>query len=226
MNDARVDKVPIIPKLVVTHQLRDLAARFSTFPIDWEHLLKLYGDYVIFSGDGKSRQDALIGTLAELHLRSFLEKEAVINKYLKLLPIPSDTKVDRYVFKYGRLGNYQLIDSYTKMDYIEYDFISTLDDIPVVWEVKACEYSKGAFSHRRINRIFQPITKYFHSPTYSYVVVMPKGRIFSEEAEQSIKDILYAPMSVDLQEFQQEISLREDCFSWQSIVQSSYQNSQ
>lgn len=204
--------------LRITSELQSLADEFAKAPVNWDRIAELYCDYILFGKEGRTCENNLCGIVGELHLRSFLESAQAKNPAIKLNPIPFGTKVGSFVFNEGRLGSYQLALAKSGRGVAEYDMITAINGLPVIWEVKMGLHAKGAYAHTRIRQLLSPIHSHFQSPGYAYVVVLPKGHEFSEETALKLKDILTVNMSQELAEFQASLEKHKSKFDWRSYI--------
>lgn len=201
--------------LISNSKLKSLTKKFAETPPDWEKLSSLFIEEVLFGVNDKFDDSNLSGILSELHLRIFLENESKTDKSVQQTPIPFQTQSGNYKFIEGRLGGYEVFNQATQNQVVEYDYLNSVDGLPVVWEVKMTTSSDDTFqealSLRRVNKMLPPLLKYFRSTQYGYVVVVPKSQI-RKRGMSSCQDNfikmggVIAPFYTNLEAFKKEIS--------------------
>lgn len=108
----------------------------------------------------------------------------------------------------------------TFREIVEYDQLSVVSDLPVVWEVKFVKQAgrrggergreslNAMFQDERIEQIFTPLQELYQRDSFGYVVVVPRDKLHPESPVQQAfqaRGGIIAPISVDLEDFRKDI---------------------
>lgn len=138
---------------------------------NWDHMLSAltYDQKLKINGKANGQ---LLGRLAEIHVAHVLEALAVDNSLVKLWPIPHDRETKNYRLAQGGI-NYVAYKKGSTTACVEYDMITEVDNLPVIWEVKIGYSLSQAINSQRIKTIAEPLAQYYGHANFGYVVVAP-----------------------------------------------------
>lgn len=169
------------PSLKTNSTLLDITERISKdFPDSDILLATLTPKQLEKMNGGKtngSKNGDTLGHLAEAHLVQNLKSLSSEFSDLTVNPIPNGTETDDFVFRIYGEHNYVVHNKNTGAAYIEYDAFTLVDNLPVIWEVKLGYSYTEAIKHKRVKKIFEPLTQYYGESAVGYVVVTPKTSI-------------------------------------------------
>jgi len=140
---------------------------------DWNELLDTLTDAQKIKIQGKANGH-LLGRLAEIHVARVLETLAVDNPLIKLWPIPHDHETKSFRLEHSGV-NYVAYKKGGTTACVEYDMLTEVNNLPVIWEVKIGYSLSQAISAQRIKNIAKPLTQYYGHANFGYVVVAPTG---------------------------------------------------
>jgi len=143
----------------------------------------------------------LMGIIAEYHLYYALEKLKEIFPEINLSPIEDQAKRDGYKFQKQGI-NYKAFWGQND-DSCEYDILSEIDRLPVIWEVKLGKLN-GATGNRRISTILKPLMSYYRNNRFGYVIVAP-GNFITPHPEFEERGGLLVPFYVNQDKFADDI---------------------
>jgi len=192
-------------------KLEKICEEIFEHPPDWKKIKANFYDSDAFKRDKPLTETEYARYFSEIHLDLCLEK--IYRKHRKwdinLNPIEEGMKSDGYEFNYTEDGRVraQLIEG---TDNFEYDKIITIDELPVVFEIKLTDWnvgsnhSKGKRTKRRSrgkgieNSLREDVYKRRLSPIYQrfgkvgYVMVIPND-IYKDWVVKRPKDSEYLP---------------------------------
>jgi len=140
---------------------------------DWDELLDTLNDAQKNKIQGKENGH-LLGRLAEIHVASVLETLAIDNPLIKLWPIPHNHETKSFRLEHSGV-NYVAYKKGGTTACVEYDMLTEVNNLPVIWEVKIGYSLSQAISAQRIRNIVEPLAQYYGHANFGYVVVAPTG---------------------------------------------------
>lgn len=170
--------------LVTTPTLRKIVyeLKYHHKP-DWIAISKKVKNATTASADPHQ----ISGAMAEIDIRMFLEKSSRASQgSIVVDPIAHNSKTERFLFARTTENTFVVVDPQKQERIIEYDVLTVIDGIPVVWEVKSqirkrSRNNKGkghslneVLRIKHINQLFTPLQEYFDSKDFGYVVVATK----------------------------------------------------
>ncbi|HZJ18429.1 MAG TPA: hypothetical protein VFD45_02315 [Patescibacteria group bacterium] len=170
------------PEVVLTTnpRLATIIKGLSSTTPNWNALLKtLSGKQLTRMKENKtngSKNGDTLGQLAETHVSLTLKMLSLEHPDLIVNPIPSGTETEDYVFRqYGH--NYIAHNKRTGAAHIEYDALTLVCGLPVIWEVKLGHSFVEALKTTRISNISKPLIQHYHDSALGYVVITPKDSL-------------------------------------------------
>lgn len=158
------------------------------------------------NGNGKRQE---IGKLAEVHLACVLESLKDEYTDINLSPIPNDTLVGKYRFKQSGVNYIIYQEPRPSSAILEYDILSEINGLPVVWEVKLGKSIQPAIRNQRIKSILQPLKEYYGDRDFGYALVVPKNMLNPESEIQNkftSKGGIIVPLYADKSELEADIN--------------------
>ena len=125
----------------------------------------------------------LFGKLAEMHVWQVLTRLAEGNSLIKIDPIPSGHETKNYRFEQSG-HNVIVYKRHSSLSCVEYDMLTEIDGLPVIWEVKSGSSLSNAVSSQRVKTITRPLIQYYGKNNFGYVVVGPKYSSEPTKAQQ------------------------------------------
>lgn len=125
----------------------------------------------------------LSGKLAEFHTFSVLSSLTEHFREIDLSPIPDGARAGAFTFEQNGI-NYRIRDN-NGLHSLEYDILSEINSLPVIWEIKLNGTIKP-ISKERIDKIIAPLREYYRTRTskFGYVLVRPSTSRQIIEIEQ------------------------------------------
>jgi len=138
---------------------------------NWDGLLGALSEDQKLKINGKANGQ-LLGRLAEIHVAYVLEGLAIDNSLVKLWPIPHNQTTKNYRLEQSG-NNYVVYKKSSTIACVEYDMVTEVDNLPVIWEVKIGYSLSQAINSQRIKTIAEPLAQYYGHTNFGYVVVAP-----------------------------------------------------
>jgi len=185
--EASPDK-PIV--LTSNSYLDKLTEMIQNTPFDWDYI-KAKADAQNFNESGNR-----VGKSAEIHLHHVLQKASQLEDFQKRLiisPVPKETTTQHFHF-HSRKGSFIAKDLDTQQDIAEYDAITQVDGLPVVWEVKTGKRNRSskkkgdlnaALTNEKVNAILAPLREFFNTDAFGYVIITMPENIFDMSSFQN-----------------------------------------
>ncbi len=168
------DKIPYV--LSTNETLQKIVEEIGKLPPDISEIQTLINNGIrVNNGNGKnkSRNGDFMGKMAELHIASLIGKMSEILP-ITIAPIPDDTLKGKYRFRQKGINYVVFREPKPLSAIIEYDILSVIDGLPVVWEAKLGHTVQPAIRSKRIIDVFKPLSEYYGQTNFGYVLVVPK----------------------------------------------------
>lgn len=176
--------------------LEEVAGRLTSEP-DFQRALQIFRTNPIFAG----KNGNALGHFGEACLEAYLEKIALDNTgKIVFKPIPTKAEAGQYSFYRQNVGyNVSLFENGRTRSYCNFDEILLIDGLPVVFEVKLSRRNRhnpgekrkltgGCLNYcmrqERIDVIQGPISAYFQTNDFGYVLVTYPKRIQNDSIRQ------------------------------------------
>ena len=140
---------------------------------NWNHLYDTLTDAQKLKIQGVKNGD-LLGRLAEVHVSRVLDSLAEDNPTIIRWPIANGQETKD--FRLEKSGhNYVAYKKGGTTACVEYDMLTEVEGLPVIWEVKIGYSLAQAINSHRIKTIVKPLAQYYGHAEIAYVVVAPTG---------------------------------------------------
>lgn len=126
------------------------------------------------NGRSKSKNGDYIGRMAEWHTAATINQMRGLFPSIDISPIPDDSLKGKYRFRQKGINYVVFREPRPLSAILEYDILSVIDGLPVVWEVKLGHTIQTAIRSKRIIDVFKPLSEYYDRTDFGYVLVVPK----------------------------------------------------
>jgi hypothetical protein len=169
--------------------LSDITGQIRRAAPEWDKIKEGYQGYPRRDYNRGEKK----GYFAEIYLHNELQKASeAYGDRVRIDVIPDESETENFIFEKKPGGNILVTDKLTKQHFVEYDAITEIDNIVVVWEMKNCHFkvnqqkNEKPFKSKRVKQIFAPLEEYFDNDTnFGYVVIVRSEVIDSSSDTQN-----------------------------------------
>lgn len=177
--------------------LDNLNYHFSQDHLQWDRLISQYQQIksdidIARKIKGKNVKkfcsEELASLFSEMHLRNYLE----INNQRQDEIIPSGATTQNYLFERSIDGRLHVYNKSRTKEYCEYDALGYMNDTPILFEVKMCNYVRNGINEKieiamdksHLEHVFKPLSELFDTNQFGYSLIIPPEEIRHDSISQ------------------------------------------